>query len=404
MTLSHRTFQTILRSKSLNHSKLNLKFNHKYVSSTPSYSSSNYTLPNQAPNIQKLYHKDWLSPNEVVNIFNTLQPNSVLSVFDHVSRRKDYKPNEALYNVIITKLAQDNNFTAIDDIMKIIKTQKSLHLSDEFFHDLIKVYGNVGGLINRAIETLFDMPNYHCWPSVKTFNLVLNLLVSSKSFDLVHEVFMGAAKLGVEIDACSLNILIKGLCERGLLDDALQVFDEFPQQGCKPSKMTYSTIMNCMCKKGDVDGAFELLGRMEKDGVSPDAVTFNVLVSGLQKQGRVTEAMELLDKMSFSGCKPNKGTYQEVLYGLLKEKRFLEAKDFVQRMRSKALIPSFASYKELIEGLSEEKLIGDVEWVLKSMVLVGFVPKMGMWRNVLHKVFSRHDTSTVVSLSKIVKE
>ncbi|KAK9688670.1 hypothetical protein RND81_09G002300 [Saponaria officinalis] len=401
MKLSHHTFKSILRSTFLkNPSKFNLKFTHNHASSTPFYTSPN----NQSPNIQKLYHNDWLSPNEVVNIFNSLQPNSVLPVFNHVSNRKDYKPNESLYNVIITKLAQVNDFDSIDNILKMIKTQKSLRLSDGFFYDLIKVYGNVGGLINRAIEILFDMPEYHCWPSVKTFNLVLNLLVSSKSFELAAEVFVGATKLGVAIDACSLNIMIKGLCKRGLLENACQVLDDFPQLGCKPSKMTYSTIMHCMCKKGMVDEAFELLGRMEKDGISADAVTFNVLVSGLQKHGRVEEAMKLLDRMSSIGCVPNKGTYQEVLYGLLKANRFVEAKNFVQRMRSRALIPSFSSYKLLIEGLCEEKLLGDVEWVLKSMILVGFVPKTGMWRTMLYKVLNKNDNSTIVSFCDIVQQ
>lgn len=383
-------------------SALNQRLIHKSASSTPLTSPSLGSSNQTSSTIQKLFHKDWLSPNEVAKIFTTLEPNSVLPMLDHISKRKDYKPHETLFTVIITKLGQAKNFDAIDGILNMIKTQKNCRISDEFFYNVIKIYGNLGGLNNKVIETLFDMPEYNCWPSTKTFNFVLNLLVSSNKFDVIHEVFVGATRLGVEIDACTLNILIKGLCKCGRLEDAYQVLDEFPKQGCLPNKQTFSTIMHCMCEKGMVDEAFGLIKRMEKEGISMDAVAFNILVSGLQKQGRIQESMELLDRMKLMGCDPNKGTYQEVLYGLLKCKRYVDAKDFVHRMRSKSLIPSFLSYKLLVLGLCEENLLEDVHWVLKSMVSVGFVPRMGMWRIVLEKILPRHDCPDM-SFSEIVR-
>lgn len=386
--------KTILKSP-LFGSKITQTFIHKSLSTSSSSSLST----------EKLFHKDWLSPNEIVKIFTLAQPNSILSLLDHVSKRKDFKPSEALYSVVITKLGEARNFDAIDDILGMIKTQKSFTLSDCFFHNVIKIYGNVGGLVDRAINTLFDMPSFECWPSVKTFNFVLNLLVSTKRFDAINRVYLGATQLWVEIDACTLNILIKGLCNRGCLEDALQVLDEFPKQGCRPNKLTFSTIMHCMCEKGMVDEAFGLVERMEREGVSLDAVTFNILVSGLRKQGRIEEAIELLDRMRLRGCEPNKGTYQEVLYGLLNAKRFIDARDFVHRMRSRRLIPSFLSYKMLIMGLCDENLVGDVDWVLKSMVSVGFVPRMGMWRKVLEKMFPRQDRPNIVpSFSEFVED
>lgn len=392
------TSQNLLQSTILRQ-LFNQRLIHKHASSTPL--SSSCSSDQSCSSIQKLFHKDWLSPNEVAKIFTTLEPNSVLPIFDHISKRKDYKPNESLFTVIVAKLGEAKNFAAIDDILKMIKTQKNCHISDEFFYNVIKVYGNLGGLNKRVIETLYDMPEYNCWPSTKTFNFVLNYLVCSKQFDMIYEVFLGATKLGVEIDACTLNILIKGLCKCGRLEDAYQVLDEFPKQKCKPNKMTFSTIMHCMCEKGMVDEAFGLIKRMEKERVSPDAVTFNILVSGLQKQGRIEESMELLDRMRLMGCEPNKGTYQEILYGLLKSKRYVDAKKFVHMMRYKALIPSFLSYKLLVLGLCEENMLRDVDWVLKSMVSVGFVPRMGMWRSVVKKNFPN---APEVSLNEILED
>lgn len=353
----------------------------------------------------RLNHKDWLSPNEVLKIFDNLKdPNSVLAVLDQYSKRKDYKPTEALYTLIINKLAQAKKFDAVEEIVGKIKLERSCRLSEEFFYNVIKVYGNMAGRINRAIETLYDMPEYGYWPTVKTFNFVLNLLVSWKLFDAVHQIYESAPRLGIEIDACCLNILIKGLCESGNLEAAFYVLDEFPKQKCSPSVRTFSPLMRSLCDNGKLDEAFSLLNRMEKEGVDPDTISFNILLSGLRKQGRVEEGMVFLERMKLKGCEPNPGSYQEILYGLLDKERFLEAKELMDRMISWGASPSFVSYKKLIQGLCEENLVADTDWVLKQMVKQGFIPKMGMWKHVVLSVLLGNTASACATFDQIVSQ
>ncbi|VFQ63029.1 unnamed protein product [Cuscuta campestris] len=331
-----------------------------------------------------LKHKDWLSPTQMIKIFQNLKdPNSAFNLWTQISKRKDYNPNEELYSVVINRLGESKNFAAIETLMERIKLERNCRLSDGFFYSVIKIYGNVGGRINKAVETLFDMPNYKCWPSVKTFNFVLNLLVNTKQFDVVHEVYLGASKLGIEIDACCLNIIVKGLCKCGKLDSAFQVLDEFPKQNCKPNVRTFSTIMCALCDRGSIQEALGLLERMEKEGVEPDTITFNILISGLRKQGRVEEGIEVFKKLMHRGCDPNAGTYQEVLYGLLKAKRFVDAIGFMSMMIDRGVNPSFESYKLVICGLCEQNLTGQLDWVLKQMVKHGFAPRMGMWKRMV---------------------
>ncbi|OMO92631.1 hypothetical protein COLO4_17436 [Corchorus olitorius] len=311
-----------------------------------------------SPPLFKLTHKDWLSPNEILKIFDNLnEPSSLISVLNQYSARKDYKPTEPLFTLIINKLADAQDFDSIENIMEKLKREKSCSLSDSFFQNVIKQYGNYGGRIGKAIETLFSMPEYGTWPSAKTFNIILNMLVSNKVFDRIHEIYGKAPKLGIEIEACTLNILIKGLCENGKLELAFQVLDEFPKQGCKPNVRTFSTLMHGLCEKGKVDEAFELMGRMEKEGIELDAVSFNILISGLRKQGRLEDGVKLLEGMKRKGCYPDAGSYQQVLYGLLEAKRFMEAKMLMERMISERLSPSFDSYRKLIYGFCKKNLV-----------------------------------------------
>ncbi|KAL7087344.1 hypothetical protein ACP275_13G062200 [Erythranthe tilingii] len=374
-----------LKSRQLLFARVNFSLHfHHYA---PSKSKSNDDDSRSCPDL--LNHKDWLSQPQVIRIFQNLKdPNFTLSLFNQLTARKDYRPNESLYSILINKLALAKNFDGIETLMQRIKLERKCRLSDLFFRDVIKIYGHSAGRINRAIETLFDMPNYKCWPTTATFNCVLNLLVSTKQFEVVHEVYMGATELGVEIDACCLNIIIKGLCECGQIEAAYKVLDEFPVQKCTPNARTFSTIMHGLCERGRVDESFGLLERMETEGVEMDAIVFNILISGLKKQGRGEEGVELFDKMMVKGCNPNPGTYQEVLYCFLDSKRFCEAKSFVGRMIGKGINPSFESYKVIIEGFCGEGLVEDVEWALRLMVGHGFVPKMGMWKRIVNCVLS----------------
>ncbi|KAL3503038.1 hypothetical protein ACH5RR_037487 [Cinchona calisaya] len=365
--------------------------------SHPSSSSQESRIPNLAN------HKDWLSPNEAIKIFQSLKnPDFTLPLFNQISQRKDYNPNEALYTTVINKLALAKNFDAIETLLEKIKIERKCRLSEDFFVNVIRIYGNLGGRINSAIRTLFDMPSYKCWPSVKSFNFVLNLLVSSKQFEVVHEVYMSASRLGVEIDACSLNILIKGLCQCGKFDAAFSVFDEFPKQNFRPNVRTFSTIMHSLCHHGRIDEALLLLDRMERDGIEPDAIMFNTLISGLRKNGRVVEGIKVFDRMMVQGCDPNPGTYQEILYSLLDDNRFVEAKEFMCRMIQKGMNPSFESYKLVIQGFCSGNLVGDMDWALKQMIRQGFVPKMGMWKRIVQCLVSGRIKSTTLPYEEIV--
>ncbi|XP_050226289.1 pentatricopeptide repeat-containing protein At3g14580, mitochondrial [Mercurialis annua] len=383
---------------------------HKFKLQTPLFLIPNYftsfsTSPSSLDPHSKLTHRDWLSATEVIRIFENIQdPNSVLPLWKQYTTRKDYKPNEPLYTLVINYLSKAKNFDAIEDIMRRIKLDKnSCRLSNDFFYNVIKIYGQLAGRIRKGIDTLFDMPKgYNCWPNVKTFNLVLNLLVSARIFDVVHEIYVKAPVLGVEIDACCLNILMKGLCENGDLEGAFQVLDEFPKQRCKPNVRTFSTLMHYLCAKADVNKAFGLLERMEIEEIEVDTITYNILISGLRKQGRIDEGIELLREMKMKGNEPNAGSYQEVLYGLLDVGRLVEAKELIGRMVREGNSPGFVSYKKLIDGLCKGKLIKDIDWALKQMLRQGFVPKMGMWKQIVGCVVSESNASSSIYISQII--
>ncbi|KAG0480461.1 hypothetical protein HPP92_011319 [Vanilla planifolia] len=351
--------------------------------------------------LKRLDHKDWLAPNEVLKVFRNLRdPELIMGAFGKASSRLDYKPNEALYGLLVDRLGFAHKFDAIDDLLDRAKSERC-RLSDDFFYKLIKVYGNIANHPEKAISTLYGMPEFHCWPTVKTFNYVLNMLVCYKHYEIIHEVFLSASRLGVSLDTCCFNILIKGLCQANNLEAAFSLFYEISKHGLRPNATTYATLMHALCKHGRLKEAFEVCEMMERDGCSTDAIIFNVLISGSCKEGRVEEAMGLLKRMMLKGCYPNTGTYQALLYGLIENKRFMDAKNLIGIMISDGRHPSFLSYKLTIEGLCSEKHLNEVDSVLKQMVGEGFVPRMGTWKKIIGCMFSKNSGYSSFEISCI---
>ncbi|PKA53055.1 Pentatricopeptide repeat-containing protein [Apostasia shenzhenica] len=384
MTLAHKF--VVDASVYLEH--VNLNFWRIWKRSVSSLIKFKNAQENECFWLERLNHKDWLAPNEFLQVFGNLRdPELIMVAFEKASARVDYKPSEALYSLLIDRLACGKKFDSIGELLDKAKHEKC-RLSNDFFYRAIKIYGNVANHPEEAINILFRMPEFHCWPNVKTFNYMLNMLVCRKQFEVIHEIFLSATPLGVSLDTCSFNILIKGLCELGKFEAGFSILKEIPKHGLRPNATTYSTLMHSFCNHGRVDEAFEVYELMEREGCCPDTVTFNILISGLCKKGKADEGMGLLKTMTLKGCCPNSDTYQALLYGLLHAKRFVEAKDFICMGRSEGIRPSFLSYKMAIEGLCSEKLLNDVGTILKLMVDQGFVPRMGTWKKIIECMFS----------------
>jgi pentatricopeptide repeat protein len=337
--------------------------------------------------LERLNHRDWLSPNEILKIFSHIKnPESLIPAFQKAKNRIDYKPNEPLYALLIEKLVFAGKFSEVGTLLGTVKLER-IKLSEVLFHRLVKMYGNIANDTEGAIETLRRMPEFCSSPSVKTFNYVLNLLVNNRQFQVIHELYLYAPRLGITIDTCSFNILIKGLCKIGQFEASIKLFDEMPKQGCPPNTTTYSTLIHYLSRNNRVQEAFEMYERMCNDGSAPpDTVLFNILISGLCINKRVDEALGLLKQMPLNNCSPNSGTYQALLDGLINSKRYLEAKDFIQLMVSNGVRPSFLSYKVAIHGLCNKKCLDSAHFVLKCMVQQGFTPRIGIWRKLLKSV------------------
>lgn len=339
---------------------------------------------------KKLKHRDWLTSTEIVKLLQPIKdPLLALRIFNRAAQRSDYVPSEAVYSAVINKLAYVGQFDSIELLLERMK-REHCECTDDFFFNLIKIFAHKAGNHNKGLRILFGMRDFDCWPTVRTFNFVLNILVCAKQFEMVHKLYLRAPEMAVSPDACSFNILIKALCRLGKVDAAYSLLSEMNKQGCPANEITYGTLMDHLCKEGKAQEALDLFENMTKDGCHPDTVTFNIVISCLSKQGKIKEAVEFLDSMESKGHNPTSGSYHAVLYGILHNQMFTEAKAIIHRMLLNRCFPSFSSYKTLIAGLCNEGLVDDAVQILEQMLKQGFVPRMGTWNSLLGRIIMKN--------------
>merc|ERR1719231_1720270 len=79
-------------------------------------------------------------------------------------------------------------------------------------------------------------------------------------------------------------------------------------QDLKMGIVTYSAILKGYCQKNLLDEALELFNDMLTSGIEPDEIVFNTLLDGCARQGLYERGMKLFQRMKDSGVKPSNYT------------------------------------------------------------------------------------------------
>ncbi|TVU35590.1 hypothetical protein EJB05_17488, partial [Eragrostis curvula] len=231
--------------------------------------------------------------------------------------------------------------------------------------------------LSLAGTILADMRAAGFAPTTATYNVLLKVHCSDAAapVDEALRVFRNIRKP----DACSYNTIIDGLCRRGDLAKALDLFSEMVTNGIAPTVVTYTTVIHWLAREGCFDEALKIFDEMGRRGISPNLITYSSLIDGLCKGGRAASALELLDRMIKEKKLPNMITYSSVIDGLCKECRLNEAMEVLDRMRLQGRKPDAGLFGKLIVGLCDAGRAVEAANYLDEMVLAGIQPNRVTW-------------------------
>jgi pentatricopeptide repeat protein len=153
------------------------------------------------------------------------------------------------------------------------------------------------------------------------------------------------------------NIFLKGLANRGLLDEALSLSDGMRAMNLW-DHVTTNTLVRAAVKARDFVVVEELLEnhtttkkKKARSGSHPNAEAYTSAMDGYAKNGELTKAIELLKLMKERQVEPNEFTYTCLIGALARSKKIDQAKRMMSFMKSIGLRVRAVTYNSFISGL-----------------------------------------------------
>ncbi|KAJ6333069.1 hypothetical protein OIU77_009016 [Salix suchowensis] len=296
-------------------------------------------------------------------------PKLALQLFKNPNPEPPLKPfrySLLSYDLIITKLGRAKMFNEMQEILSQLKEETLFTPKEALFCDIINFYGRAH-LPEIALKLFDEMPSFRVQRTVKSYNSLLNVFLMCKDFDKMRELFVGIEKLG-KADACTYNLLIRGFCASGRLDDAFKVIGEMTNRGVSPNVITFGNLIYGFCLHSRLKEAFKLKTDMVKIyRVYPNAYIYASLIKGVCKNGDLSLAYRLKEEMIRNKIELDSAIYSTLISGLFKvgrkeealgvwqDMKFKEAAFILDEMIFKGFVPCSASICKFVNRLCEGK-------------------------------------------------
>merc|ERR1719160_2133837 len=155
----------------------------------------------------------------------------------------------------------------------------------------------------------------------------------SKQPEKLMQVYTEMREREVPCNTISYNTMLDACAKCGAMHRVPDLLEDMKaaRPRVEPDVITYSTIVKGYCNSGDVDKALQVLQEMKRDGKhAPDEILYNSLLDGCAKQHRLEDALNLLDDMQDAGVVPSNFTLSILVKLLGRSRRLNQAFDMVE--------------------------------------------------------------------------
>ncbi|KAK9117532.1 hypothetical protein Sjap_016479 [Stephania japonica] len=261
---------------------------------------------------------------------------SVLSFHQWLSSRPDFTDTDLTISHLVHYFGRRHDFKTIHSLLTSHKPITGPQTLASALHRLVRA-----GRASQAVA-FFDKMEAHY--GFRRDKASLKLVVSN----LCEAGFAAAAEKMVRAlageffpDGEVCDLLVKGWCVGGKLEEARRLVRELYGGGFELGPVAYNAMLDCVCKLCRDKDPFRLQSEadrvlldMDFAGVPRNVETFNVLVSNLCKIRRTEDALKAFDKMGEWGCVPDSTTYIVLIRSLYQAARIGEGDEMIDRMKS----------------------------------------------------------------------
>ncbi|KAL5859446.1 hypothetical protein ACOSQ4_000742 [Xanthoceras sorbifolium] len=246
---------------------------------------------------------------------------------------------------------------------------------------------------------------------VRSLNLLMDVLCQRKRSDLALQVFLEMDLQGCCPDRESYHILMKGLCNDERLHEATHLlysmFWRISQKGSGEDIVIYRTLLFALCDKGQIQEALEILEKILRKGLkAPKSRRHRIDLYPCNNGEGIEGAKRLINETLIRGSIPSLASYSTMAVDLYNEGRISEGNEVLDEMRVKGFWPSLAIYEAKLAALCKEGLIDEAFKVIEEEMVKGTsVPTVRVYNIMLKGLCGAgHATIAVGYLKKMAKQ
>jgi len=244
---------------------------------------------------------------------------------------------------------------AAEDLLREMETKDGI-ADCITYNTLMKGYTRSGHL-DKCFEIQQKMRTNNVVSSQVTFGILLDACINDGALDKAARVFDEMVKNGCEMNTVLYTTLIKGFARASQTEKAMEIFESMRKdKNVQPDLVTFSILIKGNCDVGRMDVALELLENLLTAGFQPDEIIFNNLLNGCVKQPNVELGRKLFQDMVSAGVKPTSVTFSILLRLYAQCKLFDDAVQLLEEMGAKhGIHPESRLYTQLIQACIRER-------------------------------------------------
>ncbi|XP_028556046.1 pentatricopeptide repeat-containing protein At1g05600 [Dendrobium catenatum] len=235
------------------------------------------------------------------------------------------------------------------------------------------------GLLRSALHLLLSLGSDTSRLGTQGINLLIDVACRLRRPDLALHAFAAIRELCCYPDRDTYRILMKALCDAGLLDDAVHLLYSMlwriSRKGCDADVVVYRTLLESLCAAGRIELAEEILGKVLKKGLRSPRARQAFQRPVLSVAGNLEEMKRIIDEALVVRGVRSLASYNAMITDLYAESEFAHAGKMLDEMRQKGFRPLVSMYEAKIAALCREGRVEDGIRVLEvEMVANDCVP------------------------------
>lgn len=298
-------------------------------------SASNHTRPTRSWNssleltLHRLRCRDSLTPFLVAQVIDPFLINHhslALGFFNWASQQPGFVHTALTYQSIFKSLSFSRQFSAIDTLLRQVKSQKialdsSVHRS--VIASLItgKKTQNAFVIFSEVSSLIQDIGPEIC-------NSLLAALASDGFVEHAHKVYEEMTSKGVPFTTLGFGVFIWGLCRNAELGLVLSMVDGVRRCSSEINGSVVAVlIVHGLCEASRLSEAFCVLDELRNRNWKPDFMAYRIVAEAFRSTGNVVGTEKILKKKRKLGVAPRINDYREFILELILERRIWEAKE-----------------------------------------------------------------------------